>query len=280
MALPLIPLKVLVNGQISHKISIADRGLQYGDGLFETIAIYKESPILYELHLKRLEAGCYRLSLPLPKRETLNKEITTLCQGISRGVLKIIVTRGVSDRGYQPQPQSQSTRILSIHPWPDYPTISSEYGIRLRVCNTPLGRNSYLAGIKHLNRLEQVLARNEWIDPGISEGLMLDSQNNIISGTMSNLFIAKNGDLQTPDLSYCGVAGVMRKFILNQALALGIMAKIQPLTLVDITRAEEIFICNSLIGLWPVRSLNNIQYPLGSLTQRLRNLISAQLFCR
>lgn len=170
---------ILVNGKVSSRIEIADRGLQYGDGLFETIAIRDERAILYSSHLKRLEDGCRRLSIPLIARRILDKEIFKLCRGVSRGVLKVIVTRGSGGRGYQPPSQPQPTRILSVHPWPNYPSLFIEYGITLRVCHTSLGYNPCLAGIKHLNRLEQVLARSEWENPMIPEGLMLDSQGQV-----------------------------------------------------------------------------------------------------
>src|SRR5699024_7671205 len=165
----------------------------YGDGLFETIAVRRENALLYNLHLKRLENSCRRLAIPAPDREVLGKEVLKLCQGVSRGVLKIMVTRSNGGRGYRPSPQSQATRILLLYTWPNYPILFSEYGITLRICLTPLGHNPFLAGMKHLNRLEQVLARSEWDDPMIPEGLMLDSQKQVIAGTMSNLFIVSGG---------------------------------------------------------------------------------------
>ncbi|ADE16172.1 aminodeoxychorismate lyase [Nitrosococcus halophilus Nc 4] len=268
---------ILINGRVTSEIEVADRGLHYGDGLFETIAVCKERAVLYAAHLRRLEEGCRRLAIAVPKREVLDKEVANLCQGISQGVLKIIVTRGSGGRGYRPPPQPQPTRILSMHPWPDYPAVSSEYGITLRICRTPLGHNPYLAGIKHLNRLEQVLARSEWDDPMIPEGVMLDSQGYVIGGTMSNLFIVREGNLQTPDLISCGVAGVMRGFILEQALPLDLKVTEYSLTLADLKSAEEVFVCNSLMGLWPVRRFEETQYPLGPVTQRLRQRIHSQL---
>ncbi|QBQ55413.1 aminodeoxychorismate lyase [Nitrosococcus wardiae] len=268
---------ILINGRATSEIEVTDRGLQYGDGLFETIAVVSGRAVLYASHLKRLEADCRRLAIPVPEREVLDKEVAHLCQGISRGVLKIIVTRGSGGRGYRSPPQPQPTRILSIHPWPDYPAISSEYGITLRICRTPLGHNPYLAGMKHLSRLEQVLARNEWDDPMIPEGVMLDLQGYVIGGTMSNLFIVQEGNLQTPDLSSCGVAGVMRAFILEQAFALDLKVTVCSLTLLDLKRAEELFICNSLMGLWPVRRFEETEYPLGSVTQCLQRRIYSQL---
>ncbi|ADJ28366.1 aminodeoxychorismate lyase [Nitrosococcus watsonii] len=266
---------ILVNGKVASDIEVTDRGLQYGDGLFETIAIHDERAILYSSHLKRLEEGCRRLLIPPIAREILDEEVVKVCQGISRGVLKIMVTRGSGGRGYQPPSQPQPTRILSVYPWPNYPSIFMEYGITLRVCRTSLGYNPSLAGIKHLSRLEQVLARSEWKNPMIPEGLMLDSQGHVIEGTMSNLFIVQDAHLQTPDLSGCGVAGVMREFILKQAFNLGLKTVVRPLMLADLKRAEELFICNSLIGIWPVRRLGESQYPLGPVTRHLQHLMQS-----
>lgn len=268
---------ILVNGRITSEIAIADRGLQYGDGLFETIAVHKGYPPLYQRHLRRLEEGCQRLGMGALSRGILGQEIRQVCRGIARGVLKAIVTRGSGGRSYRPPPEPHLTRILSVHPWLDYPASFAEYGITLRVCGTPLGRNPLLAGIKHLNRLEQVLARSEWDDPMIPEGLMLDSEGWVIEGTMSNLFIVKDKRLFTPDLSYCGVAGIMRGLILEQARACGVEAVVRSLTLADVEQAGECFVCNSLIGLWPVRRLEGYRYPVGPLTQRLRRLMASQL---
>lgn len=267
---------ILINGQARSDIEAADRGLQYGDGLFETIAVCDGRTALYSAHLRRLEEGCRRLAIPMPKREILDRETAVLCRRISRGVLKIIVTRGGGGRGYRPPLRPEPTRVLSLHPWPDYPALFAEYGITLRICRTSLGQNPHLAGMKHLNRLEQVLARSEWDDPTIPEGLMLDCQGQVIGGTMSNLFIVQENSLQTPELNNCGVAGVMREFILKQAFALGLKVIVRPLILADLKKAEELFVCNSLIGLWPVRRLGEIQYPLGQVTQRLYRQVQAQ----
>lgn len=270
---------VLVNGRVASEIAVTDRGLHYGDGLFETIAIFNEHPVptLYCRHLKRLAEGCRRLGITIPRRAVLDREVARVCRGVLRGVLKVIVTRGSGGRGYRPAQPIQATRILSVYPWPNYPAFFAEDGITLRICRTLLGRNPVLAGMKHLNRLEQVLARGEWDDPLIPEGLMLDSEGEVIEGTMSNVFIFKNKRLLTPDLSQCGVAGIMRGFILEQATALGVKAAVRPLRLADIEQADEFFVCNSLIGLWPVRHLEGHHYSLGPLTQRLRRLLASQL---
>lgn len=269
----------LVNGRSAAEVAVADRGLLYGDGLFETLAICQGRPTLYRRHLRRLEKDCRRLGMTPPNRDVLDREIGRMCQGIAQGVLKVIVTRGSGGRGYRPPRQPHSTRILSVHPWPDYPAHFSDGGITLRVCRTPLGRHPSLAGMKHLNRLEQVLARQEWNDPAVPEGLMLDSAGRVIEGTMSNVFVVRDRRLLTPDLSDCGVAGIMREFILEQASAWGVKTLVCPLTLAEVGQAEECFVCNSVIGLWPVRRLEAHCYPAGPLTQRLRRLIVNRIPC-
>ena len=189
---------ILINGVSKQHIEISDRGFQYGDGLFETIEVRDGQAVFLERHLERLNAGCHRLHIPFPGAELLSFEVKKLCRekacgiGSVRAVLKIIVTRGSGGRGYRQPDVIQPTRVLSLHPYPDYPEIYKEQGIVVRFCSTCLGLNPSLAGIKHLNRLEQVMARFEWNDPAIQEGLMLDVNGHVIEGTMTNLFYVKN----------------------------------------------------------------------------------------
>ncbi|CAB1275926.1 aminodeoxychorismate lyase [Candidatus Nitrosacidococcus tergens] len=267
--------KTLINGRPSSKVSFSDRGFQYGDGLFETIAVYKGKIPFYDFHLNRLKISCHRLKLSIPDLKSLDEEIKELCSEVSQGVLKIILTRGISEqRGYRIPHNEKPTRVLSIYPWPNYPIDFFKYGITLRICATTLGHNPMLSGIKHLNRLEQILARSEWNDPQIPEGVMLDSRGQVISGTMSNIFIFISDYLQTPDLNNCGVAGVMREFILQKASTLGIKTIVKPINLDDLKQAEEMFVCNSLIGLWPVRYLEEISsYPVSTKTRNIQNFI-------
>lgn len=180
--------RMLINGQDSTTLSAQDRGLLYGDGLFETIAIRNGAPLRWERHLQRLMLGCERLGIPCPDVTTLTLESLDLCKGHDRAVLKLIVTRGVGGRGYRAPAQLQPTRILARHPWPDYPDHARD-GVRVRLCDMRLAQQPALAGIKHLNRLEQVLARAEWNDEDIAEGLLFDREDHVIEATMSNLFL-------------------------------------------------------------------------------------------
>ncbi len=252
-----------------------DRGLHYGDGLFETIRVEDGSPEFWDRHLARLAEGCERLGVPVPEGGTLGREAGRLCAGHGRCVLKIIVTRGAGGRGYRPPERPVPTRILSRHPWPDYAPAAWREGVVVRVCTTRLATQPLLAGIKHLNRLEQVMARREWDDPVISEGLMLDTEGFVVDGTMSNLFIVAGGRLATPDLSLSGVAGVMRAVVLEAAARLKVPAEVTRITLDRVRAADEVFLTNSLIRIWPVRELGKKRYVLGGLARRLAEEIEA-----
>ena len=264
----------IINGVPADHISVADRGLHYGDGLFETLAVDAGTPLLWDAHLQRLLSGCERLRMPAPDVNVLADEAAQLCAGQTRAVLKIIVTRGPSARGYAPPRHAVPTRILNRSPWPDHPAAYARYGVAVDWCATPLARNPLLAGIKHLNRLEQVLARAEYAAPQ-AEGLMCDTERAVISGTMSNLFIVSGGTLVTPDLSQSGVAGVLRAQVLIVARARGLGCREAWLKPAEVEAAEELFLTNSIIGLWPVTRLGARTYPLGEITQTLQQALAA-----
>lgn len=265
---------VLVNGLPAEHISVADRGLLYGDGLFETLAVDAGRPLLWDAHLQRLLEGCRRLEIPAPDTNVLTDEAARLCAGQARAVLKIIVTRGPSDRGYAPPPVATPTRILGRSPWPDYPLAHARHGVAVTWCATPLARNPRLAGIKHLNRLEQVLARAE-CPPPHAEGLMCDTDGHVIAGTMSNLFAVIGDTLVTPDLSQSGVAGVVRAQVLAVARARGLDCRERRLTPAEVEAAQELFLTNSIIGLWPVNRLGARTYPIGNVTQTIQEALAA-----
>ncbi len=264
---------ILINGEISERISIWDRGLHYGDGVFETIAVHHGQPLLWQRHMVRLLEGCERLGIkPAPSPESLRSDADRLCAHVQRGVLKILVTRGESGRGYAAPAQSRLNRIVMLSSWPSYPPEYANSGVDVRVCDTRISRNSRLAGIKHLNRLEQVLARSEW-QSGYAEGLMLDEQDNIIEGTMTNLFLYSQGTLVTPDLSQAGVTGIMRAAVLEGAAKMSLPCHVTSIARDMLDAAEEVFLTNSLIGIWPVRRIESIKYNIGDTTRRLQKEI-------
>ncbi|WP_434648546.1 aminodeoxychorismate lyase [Pseudomonas sp. D1-2] len=265
-----------VDGQPADVLSLKDRGLAYGDGLFETIAVRNGAPVLLERHLQRLEAGCQRLAFNVDL-SVLGAELSAYAQRLGNGVLKLIVTRGNSLRGYAADPSSPARRILQGSPPAAYPTTHAEQGIQMFPCTVRLSEQPLLAGLKHLNRLEQVLARAEWRDIEHAEGLMLDTSGRVIEGVFSNLFLVRDGVLFTADLSRCGVAGVMRAELLFQAKSQGIATQITDISLEQLHQADEVMVCNSVYGVWPVRGCGSARWPVGPLTRKLQALARALL---
>ena len=258
----------LVNGQ-STGIDPADRGLAYGDGLFETMAANDGRIRWLDLHLDRLEEGCRRLEIPAPSRSLLTREIETVCPRKGRVVVKLIVTRGPGTRGYPPPESPAPTRVLAISQWPDYPDSRYRDGISMRTCSLRLGENPALAGIKHLCRLEQVLAQLELRGQPVQQGLMLDASGTVAQGTSSNVFIVVGGELVTPSLTRCGIKGVMRRVVLEASRALAIRAEEREIVPAEVLGADEVFMTNALFGIWPVTELDGRRFAVGPTTERL-----------
>ncbi len=259
----------LVNGEMDDRISVTDRGFQYGDGLFETIALSEGKLAFWWRHMARLLAGCQRLGIAAPAPDLLLAEARQLCVHQDTGVLKIIISRASGGRGYQCAVPSPANRVIALHPCPDYPPDFSNRGINVRICQTRLGINPALAGLKHLNRLEQVLARQEWRDAGTTEGIMLDCHGNAIEGVMTNLFLVRDGQLWTPDLSNCGVTGIMREVVIEVAEAIDIPVNIGVIPESELYQAEAIFLTNAIAGLWPVKRLGQQTMGRSRISQRL-----------
>jgi len=266
-------IRQLINGKNTTPLSVLDRGLHYGDGLFETMLV-KDATIQYlHDHYNRLHEGCCRLGIGCPSYNSFKSECVQLLGELTSGVIKVIVTRGDTARGYRYGSDQKTNRIFILYPPVQYPQQNWLSGVKLRVCQTYLGRNDQLAGLKHLNRLEQVLARAEWTDPSYAEGIMLDQIGNVIEGTMSNLFMVEKGQLITADLSECGVAGILRKNVIDSAQTAQIPLRIENFPVQRLLCADEVFICNSVIGIWPVNAISNQGFELGPITSKLMNLL-------
>ena len=265
----------IINGEPGDSLPISDRGLQYGDGLFETIAVQDGACELWDRHMQRLLNGCDRLGIPRPSVAQLASEAATLQRGRPGArILKILVTRGSGGRGYRPSIPAQPTRILLAKEWPDYPAAHATQGVKLRLCDQPLSRNARLAGLKHLNRLEQVLASAEWDGSEFAEGLMLDDHRQVIEGTFTNLFLVQDDSLLTPSLEHCGVAGIMRAVVMDFARGLGIPCVERNISEAALYESREMFLTNSLIGIWPVRVLGDWHADAGPVTRRLQKALA------
>jgi 4-amino-4-deoxychorismate lyase len=274
-------LSVWINGRRRSTLSYRDRGLQYGDGLFETMRVQRRRIRLLDFHLDRLYQGCRRLKIQAPKPIFLRRELERLAAGGSEAVLKLIVTRGCGPRGYRPTVRARATRIATLHALPQVASADAAMAVRLRVCATPLSTNPRLAGLKTLNRLDSVLARSEWTDGRIWEGLMGDMDGNWVCGTMSNLFLRRGTVLMTPLLDRCGVAGVMRRWILERAGGLRLRVVERRIRWKDLQSAEEVFMSNAVVGIRSVRTiecarLGRLRFDRADAAAQLRSLLDGQ----
>ena len=247
----------LVNGVESSAISVDDRGLQYGDGLFETMAALNGRVRHFERHMERLAEGGRRLGMTVPDPAVIAAECERALVGLGAGSVKLMVTRGPGPRSYRPPAEPSITRII-VSSAPK-PRNDPDEGIVVRLCDTPLGLNPRLAGIKHLNRLEQVLACAEWNDPAIAEGLMSAVDGRIVCATAANVFLVRDGHLVTPEIRDCGVAGVMRGLVLAAARELAVETEVRNVNIGDLDAAEEVFLTNAITGVRPVGEILGVR---------------------
>lgn len=257
--------KFWINGVPGRLIDITDRGLAYGDGLFETVAIRHSTPRFLELHLDRLYAGAARLHLPAPERGWLHAQLSAAAASIDEGVMKVMLTRGSGPRGYAPPIHARPTVAWGT----EQRRMQRWTQIRVRWCETMAGRNPVTAGLKTLCRLEQVLARAEWQDESIAEGLMCDEQGLLTGGTASNVFVVTGGCLQTPEVTRSGISGVMRRVVMEQARESGMKVSEVSITRQLLLEAEEVFVSNALTGIRPVCQLDERYWSPGPVTRSL-----------
>lgn len=267
---------IVVNGAPGTEVSALDRGLAYGDGVFRTFPARRGMPLHWSRQYAKLAQDCAALRLTVPDAQALAADVRTACGEAAYAAVKIVITRGVGERGYRYKGDEDPTRIVYAEAALDAPAAASTEGVKVRLCSTRLSHQPALAGIKHLNRLENVVARAEWNDSQTAEGLMCDAEENIISGTMTNVFIVKDGVLATPRLDLCGVAGVTRERVLEAATRLDIPATVMTCTLKDVLRADEVFLVNSLAGLWPVRELDGEPRKPGHITRLLQHALERE----
>jgi 4-amino-4-deoxychorismate lyase len=269
---------MLINGLPGEQISAMDRGLAYGDGIFRTIEIRQGQPRLWAWQYRRLIADAARLKLPVPAEDLLLAEISQLAVGLAQGVAKIVLTRGVGARGYARPVDCQPTRMVSVNPWVGYPPERGQDGVNVRYCDTRLSCQPLLAGIKHLNRLENVLARSEWSDPAIHEGLLLDTRGLLVEATMSNVYLVMGSRILTPRLDQNGVQGMLRDWLFAQAPQLGYQLTEAEILPTQLDAADGVFLSNSLIGLWPVASINGQTLPQAhACCAQLQALLAGQM---
>jgi 4-amino-4-deoxychorismate lyase len=265
---------VLVNGVSRAAVSAMDRGLTYGDGVFRTLPVRGGVTEQWQRQYAKLAHDCGVLGISCPDERVLEREVRSVCGRDADCSVRITVTRGEGERGYRYSPGSEPTRIVASTPIAQYPDAHRQEGVKVRLCRIRLAHQAALGGVKHLNRLENVLARAEWSDTDIAEGILCDGDGNVIGGTMTNLFIVVGGNLVTPELNRCGVAGVTRDRVLAIAVREGVAREVRPVALGELFSAQEIFLVNSLIGAWPVRFMEGRNWPAGTLTRSLQHWLT------
>jgi 4-amino-4-deoxychorismate lyase len=259
-----------VDGVPTDVLPADDRGLQYGDGLFETLLIRGGKPRFLEAHLARLSLGCTRLAIPFAAQRELRSEIADACaQAPALAVLKIVVTRGSAlRRGYVPDGRETPRRVVTL--WEAVPLPESlRDGVSMVVASARLGDNPLLAGIKHLSRIENVMAAEQARAAGAFDALLTGADGRLISGAMTNLFVLRGGVLQTPPVDRAGVAGIMRGIVLRECASLDIAIAEHHLTPADLHSADEAFITNARIGVVPVRRVGEHLIHMNDVTQRI-----------
>ena len=261
---------IRVNGLACNVVPAIDRGLAYGDGVFRTVLVTRGRPQHWRRHYAKLASDCARLNIPCPDRNLLRVDVESVAAGQLECAVKIIITRGSGERGYRSPAQPQAMHVVIASALPCYPREYADSGVTLFPCRLTLSAQPALAGIKHLNRLENVLARAEWDDSRHAEGLLQDDGGHAICGTMSNLFIVEGDTFYTPDLSRCGVAGVTRERVMEAAGRQGVKCVSEALDLGRVLAADEIFVVNSLIGAWRVCAIGAVAIRTGDMIARVQ----------
>lgn len=260
-------MKIWLNGVSAEHISLRDRGLQFGDGVFRTMRCCGGEIALFDTQYARLQQDADKLGIAVPDKAILQQWLQPASQLPGAVVIKVVLTRGESERGYAVPAGTRPNCVIYAHPVPAAGRQWRDEGIAALICTTRLAVQPALAGIKHLNRLENVIARREWDDGAIVEGLMLDTDGWVVEGVMSNLFFVRRGMLCTPDLGRCGVAGVMRSEIMRQR-----ETAIGQFDLGTLWEADEAFVCNSVMGIVPLRRIGERNLPIGPVTRGLQEL--------
>ncbi|NNC77609.1 MAG: aminodeoxychorismate lyase [Woeseiaceae bacterium] len=266
------------HGEQIDSIPIDDRLAQYGDGVFETIAIRDSRPRFWESHVARLESACDRIGLAMPARNILRRDFdrvlarTTANTGFATA--KIIVSAGGSQRGYRRPPAEYANTLIGVFAAHPLPANYYTDGVSVFRCATPVSIQPALAGIKSCNRLDQVVGRAEWESDEYFDGLMCDADRNLICGTMTNMFVVRNNQIETPSLARCGVAGIMRKRIIELLSKNKISCTEVTLQLQALEDVDEVFISNSQFGVLPVRRFDSFEWPAGEATRSVMALLA------
>ncbi len=266
------------NGTSVDSIAIDDRAVQYGDGVFETVAIREGRPRLWDLHMRRLRHACTQLDLAMPPEgilaHDLERALARASMNTHHCTAKILISAGSGVRGYRRRPDTESIVLIGVFEAAPLDRCAYHEGVRTIRCKTRISAQPKLAGIKTLNRLDQVLASAEWDAVDIFEGLMLDADENLICGTKTNVFVVHDNRIQTPSLQQSGVAGIMRQHIIDLLADNGIDCAKTDVSPADLRSADEVFLSNSQIGVVPVRRCDDQVLSVGEATRSVMAMLA------
>ena len=259
-----------INGTQQTALSASDRAVQFGDGCFTTAAVCNGQILMLDAHLQRLQQGCARLLIAAPAMAQLAEEMRHAASGQTRAVLKVILTPGAGGRGYSRAGCHAPTRIIALAPWPQHYATLHQHGAHLITSPINLARNPLLAGIKHLNRLEQVMIRQHLDVTGADEALVLDTEGKVVECCAANIFWRKGSTIYTPNLEHAGVDGIMRRYLMARLAEQGQTCQLIDGSREAVLNADEVVICNALMPVLPVRQIDDISFSARSLYQQLR----------
>ncbi len=264
----------LINGQAQTQLNAEDRAIHYGDGLFETMLYQHGKIALWKQHYSRLDAGCKVLGLANVDEKTLLKDLETLTKKLSNEcyLIKLIISRGAAGRGLHVDKTIAISRIFLAYDF-DVKALKSNKPKQLTLCKIRLMRNKTLGGIKHLNRLNYVLAADE-LDAKFDEGIMLNDRDELVECITNNLFFIKEKTIFTAPIDDCGVAGIKRQQVIDTAKDLGIMVCIKAILFEDLKQMDECFITNAVVGLQSVASIDSVDFTKQAMTQKLQKIIN------
>ncbi|MGI9222223.1 MAG: aminodeoxychorismate lyase [Woeseiaceae bacterium] len=256
-----------------------DRAAAYGDGVFETIAIRGGQARYWNAHLERLQTACLRLGLQCPSPDKLAALLTSELNGNSGvtefATARLVVSAAPGPRGYRRKANAGTAASCHIYASQPVDQRLVRDGVEVRMCTLRLAIQPALAGMKTLNRLEQILARAEWDEADVFEGLTLDTDGRLICGTMSNVFIVSESRLCTPGITRCGVAGIMRARVMQRLRDAGVTCNVRDIAVDELRAASEIFLTNSQFGVLPVRRIDELEFEVGAITRQVQTLMAA-----
>jgi 4-amino-4-deoxychorismate lyase len=239
-----------------NKISPFDRAFQYGDGIFRTFVVVNKKPLHWKHHYKKIVEDCLAMKITPPKEKDLLSDIQSLFKSKKKLVGKFIISRGESERGYKFNKDISHNRYLIKTQMPSYPKEYFKVGVNLYVCEQKLNP-CILSGVKHLNRLENIMARQEWKRDHYADGILLDQNGHVIECISSNIFMRIGKTIFTPKIDHVGIKGVTRELIIKISAELGFRIKEMTFDLNKLLESDEVFITNSLFGVLQVKKIKN-----------------------